>query len=206
MPGRAAKPVDAADLLHERTRPKWIGSSPDQHMVRLELLGIIGESFYGLRENAAAAEVLEEALREAAGRARRRCGAGTAPAAGACRRPTNLSAARRIPVASSQIVLDAYGPGGRPPDPELIEARLHEATLDYYEARYPQAHRGRARGAPPRGFDARRSPPREGQGARDPGRHIQGGGARSILRCRTTSVPMSSRSRHTETICVIRAC
>ena len=34
-------------------------------MVRLELLGIIGESFYGLRDNAAAAEVLEQALRAA---------------------------------------------------------------------------------------------------------------------------------------------
>ena len=38
-----------------------------------------------------------------------------------------------------ELVLDAYRPGGRPPDSDLIEARLHEATLDYYDARYAPA-------------------------------------------------------------------
>ena len=64
MPGRAANPLTPIDLLNTaRGRvDRELAGQPD---VRLELLAIIGESFYGLRDNAAAAEVLEQALRAA---------------------------------------------------------------------------------------------------------------------------------------------
>jgi serine/threonine-protein kinase len=132
----SGEPVDATDLL-TTARSRVDRELADQPMVRLELLGIIGESFYGLRDNAAAAETLEEALRAAA----------AAPGADAgfvlhLRRVLSQAYAFAGRETDSrrelELVLDAYRPGARPPDPELIEARLHEATLDYYDARYPQ--------------------------------------------------------------------
>ena len=52
---KSGEPVDATDLL-KTARSRVDRELADQPMVRLELLGIIGESFYGLRDNAAAAE------------------------------------------------------------------------------------------------------------------------------------------------------
>ena len=56
--------VGAADLLHAARAPvdRELAGQP---RVRLELLTIIGESYYGLRDNAEAAGILEQALHEA---------------------------------------------------------------------------------------------------------------------------------------------
>jgi len=129
--------IDAADLLRT-ARARVDRELAGQHEVRVELLGIIGESFYGLRQNEEAAEVLQQALREAQG----------TPDVD----PSLILHLRRLlsqtydflgKTADSrrelQQVLDAYSRNGRTADKELIEARLHEATLNYYEARYPEA-------------------------------------------------------------------
>jgi eukaryotic-like serine/threonine-protein kinase len=133
----SSKPVDAIDLLRT-ARARADRELAEQHEVRIELLGIIGESFYGLRQNEQAAEVLSQALREAQGIPEMDPG-------------TILHLRRVLSQAYDflgksadarrelQLVLDAYSRERRPPDEELIEARLHEATLDYNEAKYPEA-------------------------------------------------------------------
>jgi serine/threonine-protein kinase len=109
-----------------------------QPQARLELLAIIGESLHGLRENAEAAEVLEQALREARGSSDADNGSTLhlrrvlARAYGFLGRASD---SRR----ELRLVVDAYQLRGRPPDPELIKAKLHEGTLDYYDARYVPA-------------------------------------------------------------------
>lgn len=133
----SSKPVDAIDLLRT-ARARADRELAKQSEVRIELLGIIGESFYGLRQNEEAAEVLKQALREAQGTPDvdpglilhlRRV---LSQAYGFLGK--NADARREL-----QIVLDAYSRKQRPADKELIEVRLHEATLDYYDARYPEA-------------------------------------------------------------------
>ena len=103
--------------------------------MRVELLGIIGESFYGLRENAEAAEVLEQALKEAQALPDSDSGS-------ILRLRRVLSQAYEFLGRSAdsrrqlQIVLDAFERSGRRDDPELIEALLHKSLLDYYAAKY----------------------------------------------------------------------
>ena len=104
----SGEPVDATDLL-KTARSRVDRELADQPMVRLELLGIIGESFYGLRDNAAAAESLEEALRAAAAAPGADAGL-YCTCGGCCRRPTHLSAARRTPAGSSNSSSMRTGP------------------------------------------------------------------------------------------------
>jgi serine/threonine protein kinase len=129
--------IGAIDLLRS-ARVRVERELAGQPQVRLELLALIGESLHGLRENAEAAEVLEQALLQAKGssdadegltlRLRRVL----ARAYGFLGRAAD---SRR----ELRLVVDAYQLRGRPPDSELIKARLHEGTLDYYDARYAPA-------------------------------------------------------------------
>jgi eukaryotic-like serine/threonine-protein kinase len=128
--------IGAIDLLRT-ARVRVERELAGQPQARLELLAIIGESLHGLRENAEAAEVLEQALREASSSDAddgltlhlRRV---LARAYGFLGRPAD---SRR----ELRLVVDAYQLRGRPPDAELIKAKLHEGTLDYYDARYVPA-------------------------------------------------------------------
>ena len=126
-----------SDLLHT-ARAKIDRELAGQHQVRVELLGIIGESFYGLRENAEAAEVLEQALNEAQALPDSDSGS-------ILRLRRVLSQAYEFLGRSAdsrrqlQIVLDAFERSGRRDNPELIEALLHKSLLDYYAAKYPDA-------------------------------------------------------------------
>ena len=134
---RGSRQIDAVDLLHT-ARAKIDRELAGQHQVRVELLGIIGESFYGLRENAEAAEVLEQALNEAQALPDSDSGS-------ILRLRRVLSQAYEFLGRSAdsrrqlQIVLDAFERSGRRDDPELIEALLHKSLLDYYAAKYPDA-------------------------------------------------------------------
>ena len=133
--GKAGE-VDAADLLHA-ARARVDRELAGQPRVRLELLTIIGESYYGRRDNAEAAEVLEQALHEAM----------EAPDTDAglvvhLRRLLSQTYAYLGRHADARrelrVVLGAYQSGARR-DEDLIEARLNEARLAYWDAKHPEA-------------------------------------------------------------------
>lgn len=128
------QPVDATDLLHA-ARDRVGRELAEQPQARIELLGIIAESFEGLKVYATAAEVLEQALHEADAAPdidqhlvlRLRRGLSEA-----------YTAVGRIDDAKRElkIVLDARARGDVRPDAELINVRLHQATLAMEEGKY----------------------------------------------------------------------